>query len=367
MFVSNDSSLNKYYTLVTLNLQLCPFHLKQFLCFQDNQLDETNPFEVTVTTDGVSTSGISGSDSPQIVLEPNTLSWGINECSSSFQSASSCETLESIEHNALNTESPQVIIVPFLADNATDNDISGTVLTNNGLHTPMMKDSSVRIDHSSHCDEINVDTIIEIPFSTSCATDCSTVSQTCFLSDDDSSEFEGFGVESTIGTEYELYKKALSSIEENVLRAENNSSRQSSEPILTECILTERHLTERPQPDRHQPDRHPPERIIKTDSVKRPRQIERKISEPQLSENQNASISQSRIENTEINLPTSKQNSTVNPIPIRERILTTPVENDGAKSNKQDSSSDSSDSDVAVTPGKNFVLLLRKELNFLSN
>lgn len=286
----------------------------------------------------------------------NTLSWGINECSSSFQSVSSCETLESYEHNALNTESPQVIVVPFLADNV--NEITETVVASNGVHIPMMKECSIRIDplkmSSEHCDEMNVEKIIELPFSTNCATDCSTKAQPCYLTDDDSCGFEGFAVESTEGTEYELYRNAASLIQKNAASVD----RHSSEQILTERILTERHLTERPQPERKQSERPPPERNIKPDMVKRPRQIQKKLAKPQLSDKKVEAISQSRIQNIEINLPTNTENSTVKPVPIPAGVSSTPMENVDIRNKKQDSSSDSSDSDNNVTPkGKKRFLL----------
>lgn len=263
---------------------------------------------------------------------------------------SSCETLESYEHNALNTESPQVIIVPFLADNV--NEVTETVVASNGVHIPMMKECSIRIDplkmSSEHCDEMNVEKIIELPFSTNCATDCSTKVQPCYLTDDDSYGFEGFGVDSTIGTQYELYKKAVSLMQKKAARVE--SDRHSSEPRLTERILTERHLTERTQPERKQSERPPPERNIKPDTVKRPRQIQRKVTKPQLSDKKIEPISQSRIQNTEFNLPTSTESSTVKPVSLPERVSSAPVDNEDIRNNKPDSSSDSSDGDNNVTP-----------------
>lgn len=283
----------------------------------------------------------------------NTLSWGINECSSSFQSVSSCETLESYEHTAVNTESPKVIVVPFLTGSVTDTDVTGTVLANNGVHIPLIKECSIRIDQlrmsqSAHSDEGNVvGKVIELPFNTNCIADASTKTSSCYLSDDESA-FEGFEEESTIGTQYELYKKAVSLMMKNVGRHESVSERHMSEPILTERILTERHLTER----------HPPERNIKPDTVKRPRQIQRKIPKLQPSVNQIEPINQSRIENTEINMTTSKQNS--KPAPIPDRISSTPVEHVDVKSNKRVSSSDSSDSASDVTPGEFFFLPLQK-------
>lgn len=300
-----------------------------FFPLKNHHREETTDFEVTVTSDGVSTSGISG-NSPQIVLDTgNTLSWGINECSSSFQSVSSCETLESYEHTALNNESPQVIVVPFLAGNVTGNEVTGTVLASNGVHIPVIKECSIRIDQlrmsSAHCDVANIEKVIELPFNTNCSTDA----MPCYLSDDESA-FEGFGEESTTGTQYELYKKAVSLMMKNATHVVSASERQTSEPILTGRILNQR-----PKPN----------------TVKRPRQIQRKVSKPQLSDNQTEPINQSRTANVETNMTTtSKPNSTMKPIPIPDRI--TPINNVDVKINKPASSSDSSDSDVAVTPGK---------------
>lgn len=294
----------------------------------------------------MSTSGIS--TSPQIVLDThNTLSWGINECSSSFQSVSSCETLESYEHNALNTEAPQVIVVPFLGDHVTDSEITGTVLTNNGVHIPVIKECSIRIDQlemsSAHCGSTNVEKIIELPFSTNCSTGYTERTPPFYLSDDDSSVFEGFGVESIVGTQYELYKKAVSLIKKNASCAERTREHNSTEPIVSE---------------QQQPVRQPPEKSIKPDTVKRPRQIQRKISKPQLSETQNEPINQSRIEHSEIIPTTSKQNNTVEAVPIPDRVSSTPVKTVHMKSNKQDSRIVSSDSDSDVVPGKIFLHLL---------
>lgn len=257
---------------------------------------------------------------------------------------SSCETLESYEHTVANTESPKVIVVPFLAGNVTDNEVTGTVLANNGVHIPVIKECSIRIDQlrmsSVHCEETNIEKVIELPFNTN----CTPATSPCCLTADDDSVFEGFGEESTIGTQYELYKKAVSLMRKNVERVQSVSERHLSEPILTERILTERHLT----------DRHPPDRNIKPDTVKRPRQVQRKISKQQLSDNQIEPTNQSRIENTEINMTASKQNSPTKPVPIPDRISSTPVESVDVKSNKQVSSSDSSDSVSDVTPGEIF-------------
>ncbi len=310
---------------------------------------------VTSDGDGVSTSGIS---SPQIVLDnSNTLSWGINECSSSFQSVSSCETLESYDPNqTVTAESPQVIVVPFLADNQ----VSETILDSNGVEIPVIKECSIRIDQlamaSTQGDETNVEKIIELPFSTNCTTTCSTTkTESFYMSDDDSSTFEGFGVESIIGTDYDLYKKAVVDItKRNEERAESirnqnsretiSTERHSSDPILTERILTDRHLSER---------RSPPERTVKADTVKRPRKIQRKLSK-QLSDNQIDPNNQSRVENTEGHLPTRKPNNIAKPVvPIIDRFTSTPVQNVDVKTKIQGCSADSSDSDVIA--GKAFV------------
>ncbi|XP_037024797.1 dentin sialophosphoprotein-like isoform X2 [Bradysia coprophila] len=329
----------------------------------DNYQDETT-FEVTVAGDVVSTSGIS---SPQIVLDTNntnTLSWGINECSSSFQSVSSCETLESYE--PLSTESPKVIVVPFLADNQ----VTGTMIANNGVHIPLIKECSIRIDPlkmtSTHPDECNVEKIIELPFSTDTTSEISTKSPLSLVSDDDddnggdddSSPFLGFEVESTNGSLCELYKKAVHLIKENAARAEMERSGYSSEPILidrdsSESILTERILTER-----HFMDRQPPERNVKPQTAKRPRQIQRKIVKQRLSDDQFAPQNRSRTEatvNAEVSLSSSprKENNIMKPVvPTPERVSFLPAQNADEKNNKARSLTDSSgsDSDVIATP-----------------
>ncbi|KAG4072651.1 hypothetical protein HA402_004740 [Bradysia odoriphaga] len=332
---------------------------------KDNYQDETT-FEVTVAGDGVSTSGIS---SPQIVLDTNntnTLSWGINECSSSFQSVSSCETLESYE--PLNTESPKVIVVPFLADNQ----VTGTLIANNGVHIPLIKECSIRIDPlkmtSAHSDGCNVEKIIELPFSTDTTSEISPKSPLSLISDDDdnddhhfdddSSPFLGFEEESTNGTLCELYKKAVNLIKENAARAEMDGSGYSSEPILIdqdsrESILTERILTER-----HFVDRHQPEGNIKPQTVNRPRQIQRKIVKKRLSDDQVAPQNRSRTEttvNTEASLSSSpsKQNNVMKPVvPTPERVSFLPAQDVDEKNNRARSLIDSSgsDSDVIATP-----------------
>lgn len=324
----------------------CALTCISFLFLQDHHHEETTSFEVTVTSDDVSNSEIT-SNAPIVLGTNNTLSWGINECSSSFQSVSSCETLESYEHHALNTESPKVIVVPFLADSATNNDIAGTVVTNNGVHIPVIKECSIRIDQlkmssQSHfgdpSDEANIEKIIELPFNSNCATDRSYKTQS-YSSDEDSSEFFGFGSESVLGNTYFERYRTQKSIKDN----KNKIA----------------------------------ERINRIVSVKRPRQIHRKIPKAQQpSDNQIEPINQSRIESTEINSPVNKLNNTNNsnninntmkpipmPIPIPmlipDRVSSTPSENlDKVEANRKVASSDSSDSDSDVTPGMLFPYFL---------
>lgn len=285
---------------------------------------------MTVTGDGVSTSG----SSPQIVLEANnTLSWGINECSSSFQSISSCETLESYEPAdvAVTVESPQVIVVPFLADNAA---------------MPIMKECSIRIDPLKiapiHGDETIVGKIIELPTSTN-------FSQTVYAaSDDDCSVFEGFDVDSTYRNhQLDLYKRTVTLMEKRARVARTVEPARVppvvNEPVLNEHIVTERHLIDR---HKKQPTAVPlpPERNNKTETVKRPR---RKVVKQSLPNNQTEATNQSSTEKEEVTVVVSKENHVTKPsvVPIPERVSSPPVESVNIKCDKQDISSDS-DSDV---------------------
>lgn len=339
------------YTLnVTLSDALLIFQIISF--HQDNYQDETT-FEVTVAGDGVSTSGIS---SPQIVLDTsntNTLSWGINECSSSFQSVSSCETLESYE--PVRAESPQVIVVPFLAENQ----VTGTMIANNGVHIPLIKECSIRIDPLKMAavpsDDRMDERIIELPFSTDTTSDSSTNIPSCMPNDEDSSPFLGFEMESLNGTLCELYKKAVRLIQENAARVANDQSRYASEPIVIDRDSSEPILTERILTERHFMDRQSTGRSTKSETVKRPRQIQRKVAKPQASDDQLVTQNQVRTVpttvNTEVNLSQSprKQNNVVKPdVPTPERVSFLPVQIADVKPNRVSDSSDS-DSDVIIS------------------
>lgn len=310
---------------------------------------------MTVPSDGdgksiVSTSGIS---SPQIVVETNntnnTLSWGINECSSSFQSVSSCETLESYE--PVNTESPNVIVVPFLADNQ----VTGTMIANNGVHIPLIKECSIRIDPlkmtSGDADGISVERIIELPFSTDTTSEMYTTPSSLVHSDDDS-PFLGFEVESTNSELCELYRKAVRLITENAARAVRDQSEHTSEPIAidsSEPTLTERILTER-----HFVERQSSERKTKPAIVKRPRQIQRKNVKQRLSDDQNRSRTEAVVNAVENESSSQcKQNNVTKPVvPTSDRISFLPAQNVDERNNEACCVSDSSGSDSDVIASK---------------
>ncbi|KAJ6646847.1 hypothetical protein Bhyg_02061 [Pseudolycoriella hygida] len=281
------------------------------------------------------------SGSPVIVLDTNnSLSWGINDCSSSFQSVSSCETLESYDHNVMSTESPQVIVVP------SDNQITGTVLTNNDVHIPLIKECSIRIDQinttSDHFDDCNVANVIELPFSTNCSTRYS--KNVSYSSDEDSPAFEGFGEDCFFGSQYELYKRAVTLIRGNAERVRNDN-----ECHVSDAVPTKKHLTVTGQQDTQ---RRLPECKSKTETVRRPRQYTPKILKPQLTESVIEPSHQSRIESTEAaNLPTFQQSSNIVTSPVQpDRISPVPIENVDIVGNNKESRSDTSDSDSDVTP-----------------
>lgn len=234
------------------------------------------------------------------------------------------------------------------------------MVANNGVHIPLLKECSIRIDPlkmtSEQSDGIDVGSVIELPFSTdNAASEVNTKQPSVEHSDDESSPFLGFEVESTNGALCELYRKAVQLIKENAARAVHDRRRKtipttwdSSETILTERILTERHFM----------DRQPPERNIKPESVKRPRQIQRKITKQRLSDDQMATQNQSRTETTaktEVNLSSSprKENNVMKPVvPTPERVSFLPAENVDDKTLETFTVLDSSESDSDAIASK---------------
>lgn len=280
---------------------------------------------------------------------------------------SSCDTLESYD-NQLNT-SPKVIVIPgYLADDAVDNQFTGTTtMTNNG-HIPKLKGCSIRIDQlkmsSDNYEVNNVANVIELPFSMDSPTEYMNTSS-YFFSDGESSAFEGFDAESANGYEYEEFKKAISFMEEDE-RVENVSRRRSYGRNARKGRYTRKPASKRkpakPVTERKTPGRKKKQPVEIVEPPQRPQRPTRRTLKLLASLDQIEHPSQSLINNVEVSPPLSLpvtsrrgRKKTVKPVPTPEIITSTQPETVAVVG--QEVISDT-DSESNVPPGKKIFTIL---------